>query len=81
MRFISSLLPRLLALAAVAALCGLSLRAQQTLGGITGEVTDSSGGVIPNVAVSLVGEQTALTRTAKTSARMARPAWPVWIKS
>jgi hypothetical protein len=28
--------------------------AQQTLGGITGEVTDASGGVIPNVTVTVV---------------------------
>ena len=41
--------------------------AQQTLGGITGEVTDASGGVIPNVTVTAVDEQTSLTRTAKTN--------------
>ena len=37
--------------------------AQQTLGGITGEVTDASGGVIPNVTVTATDEQTSLTRT------------------
>ncbi len=41
--------------------------AQQTLGGITGEVTDASGGVIPNATVTVVDEQTSLTRTAKTN--------------
>ena len=67
MRMFSCLLPRLLVFAAAIALCCPSIDAQQTLGGITGEVTDSSGGVIPNVAVSLVGEQTSLARTAKTN--------------
>jgi hypothetical protein len=52
---------------AVVALCGSSLVAQQTLGGITGEVTDSTGGVIPNVMVTAVDEQTSLTRTARTN--------------
>jgi hypothetical protein len=42
--------------------------AQQTLGGITGEVTDASGGVIPNATVTVVDEQTSLTRTARTNA-------------
>jgi hypothetical protein len=64
---LSSLLPRLLAVAATVALCCPPVVSQQTLGGITGEVTDASGGVIPNVAVTLVGEQTSLTRTAKTN--------------
>jgi len=67
LRHVSSLLPRLLAIAAAAALCGTTLLAQQTLGGITGEVTDSSGGVLPNVIVTAVGEQTALTRTTHTN--------------
>jgi hypothetical protein len=65
---LSSLHPRLLAVAAAVALCSSTLLAQQTLGGITGEVTDSSGGVIPNATVTLVDEQTTLTRTVKTSA-------------
>ena len=67
MRIFPSLLPRLLITAAVAALCCSSLLAQQTLGGITGVVTDPSGGVIPNVTVTIVGEQTSLTRTAKSN--------------
>ena len=41
--------------------------AQQTLGGITGTVTDSSGGVLPNTTVTLVNDQTTLTRTQKTN--------------
>ena len=53
--------------AAAVALCGPSLAAQQTLGGITGEVTDSSGGMVPNVQVTLLGEQTSLKRAAKTN--------------
>ena len=63
----SLLLSRLLALIAVVVLCCSSLLAQQTLGGITGSVTDSSGSVIPNADVTIVGEQTGLTRTVKTN--------------
>ena len=43
-------------------------QAQQTLGGITGTVTDSSGSVLPDTTVTAVGDQTALTRTQKTTA-------------
>jgi len=43
-------------------------RAQQTLGGITGTVTDKTGGVLPDTVVTIVGDQTALTRTQKTNA-------------
>jgi hypothetical protein len=57
----------LLWLSAVVVLCGSSAWAQQTLGGITGEITDASGGVIPSAQVTLVGEQTALTRTARSN--------------
>jgi len=52
---------------ATVALCASVAWAQQTLGGITGVVTDSSGGVIPNVTVTIVDEQTSLTRTVKTN--------------
>jgi hypothetical protein len=38
-------------------------RAQQTLGGIAGTVTDPSGGVVPGANVSIIGDQTKLTRT------------------
>ncbi len=41
--------------------------AQQTLGGITGTVTDDSGAVIPATAVTIVGDQTKLTRSLQTS--------------
>ncbi len=68
MRIVSSLIPRLLALVAVVALCSSVLLAQQTLGGITGEVSDSSGGVIPNVTVTVVDEQTGLSRSVKSNA-------------
>ncbi len=43
-------------------------RAQQTLGGITGAVTDTSGAAVPDADVALVGDQTSLTRTTKTDA-------------
>jgi len=67
MRIVSSPIPGLLALAAAVALGSIALPAQQTLGAITGEVTDSSGGVIPNATVAVVDEQTALTRSVKTN--------------
>ena len=57
----------LLAIVAAGALFTSFLHAQQTLGGITGEVTDASGGVIPNVTVSLTHEETSLTRSTKTN--------------
>src|ERR1700728_2019805 len=40
---------------------------QQTLGGITGTVSDTSGGVLADTLVTLVGDQTTLTRTQKTN--------------
>ncbi|HYW66819.1 MAG TPA: TonB-dependent receptor [Candidatus Dormibacteraeota bacterium] len=40
---------------------------QQTLGGITGTVTDTSGGAIIDSQVTLVAEATKLTRTQKTN--------------
>jgi carboxypeptidase family protein len=42
-------------------------RAQQTLGGITGTVTDASGGILPNTTVNLVSDQTKLSRTQSTN--------------
>jgi hypothetical protein len=53
----------------VAVLLGLSLcaLAQQTLGGITGTVADKSGSVLPDTTVTIVGDQTKLTRTQKTN--------------
>ena len=41
MQFVSTPISRLLAWVAVVALCSGSVLAQQTLGGITGEVSDS----------------------------------------
>ena len=72
MRVRSFVPSRLLMFATVAALSSLHVLAQQTLGGITGEVTDASGGVIPNVTVTVVDEQTSLTRTDKDQWRRAR---------
>jgi hypothetical protein len=53
----------------LAALSQLSVcaLAQQTLGGITGTVSDKSGSVLPDTAVTIVGDQTKLTRTQKTN--------------
>ncbi|MGC2540754.1 MAG: carboxypeptidase-like regulatory domain-containing protein, partial [Candidatus Sulfotelmatobacter sp.] len=42
--------------------------AQQTLGGITGTVTDKTGSVLPDTVVITVQDQTKLTRTQKTNA-------------
>ena len=67
MRVFPFSIPGLLAMVAAAALWTGILPAQQTLGGITGEVTDASGGVLPNVAVTLTDEQTSLTRATKTN--------------
>ena len=41
--------------------------AQQTLGGITGTVTDKTGSLLPETTVTIVGDQTKLTRTQKTN--------------
>src|ERR1700756_4541705 len=56
----------LLWLAIFSLLCGSSW-AQQTLGGITGTVTDKSGSVLPDTTVTIVGDQTKLTRSQKTN--------------
>ena len=45
----------------------LAASAQQTLGGITGTVTDKSGSVLPDTTVTIVGDQTGYTRTLKTN--------------
>src|SRR5271156_5234419 len=42
--------------------------AQQTLGGITGVVTDSTGGVLSDTQVTAIADQTGLTRASKTNA-------------
>ncbi len=48
--------------------CSLPALAQQTLGGITGQITDTTGGAIPDATVTIVGEQTSLTRSTKSNA-------------
>ena len=59
--FVSVLCPCVLSLLAPSA------HAQQTLGGITGTVTDISGGAVAGATVSLVGDETKLTRTQTTN--------------
>ena len=61
----STLLPVLFL--AMAFLVMPTAHAQQTLGGITGTVTDSSGAVVSGATVTLVGDQTKLSRTQTTS--------------
>jgi len=67
MRAFPSLLSRLLGIMAVVALFSSALFAQQTLGGITGDVTDPSGSVIASATVSVLDEQTSLTRVVSSS--------------
>src|SRR5579864_1883260 len=57
----------LLLFGVTAILLTLNIQAQQTLGGITGTVTDKTGGVLPDTLVTIVGDQTKLTRTQKTN--------------
>ena len=45
----------------------LAIHAQQTLGAITGQVTDASGAAVAGATVTTTGEQTSLTRTATTN--------------
>ena len=59
--FISGLVCGLLLLLA------LQAHAQQTLGGITGTVTDTSGGALIDSQVTLVGDATKFTRSQKTN--------------
>src|SRR5260370_35086667 len=49
--------------------CAFSPRGQasQSLGGMTGTVTDKTGGVVLGTVVTIVGDQTKLTRTQKTN--------------
>jgi Carboxypeptidase regulatory-like domain/TonB dependent receptor len=53
-------------LSAAFQLCVCAL-GQQTLGGITGTVTDPSGSVLPDTTVTIVGDQTKLTRSQETN--------------
>jgi hypothetical protein len=47
----------------LALLLGGTASAQQTLGGITGLVTDAQGSILPGATATAVGDQTGLTRT------------------
>ena len=67
MRRFSPVFSRLLTAAAVALLCLPHVGAQQTLGGINGEIEDSTGGVVPGVTVTLTEEHTSLKRTVKSN--------------
>ena len=48
------------------ACCSRFATAQQTLGAISGTVTDTSGAVVPNTQVTLVSSGTGLTRSIQT---------------
>lgn len=54
-------------LLATLALSVTPARAQQTLGGILGTVSDKTGSVLGDTTVTVVGDQTTLTRTQKTN--------------
>ena len=43
------------------------IHAQQTLGGITGQVTDATGAAVAGATVTIVGEQTGIARTTTTN--------------
>jgi Carboxypeptidase regulatory-like domain len=62
---------RLIAFFAAASLCipiaFAPCAEAQTLGGIVGTVTDKTGGVLPDTTVTIVGDQTKLTRTQKSN--------------
>ena len=53
---------------AVAVFFSPMAQAQQTLGGITGTVMESTGSVLPGTVVTLVGDETKLTRSQTSSA-------------
>jgi Carboxypeptidase regulatory-like domain len=61
----SALLPGLFL--ALALLFLPNAHAQQTLGGITGTVTDASGAVVSGATVTLLGDETKLSRTQTTN--------------
>jgi len=52
---------------AMASLSAPHARAQQTLGGITGTVTDASGAIVADATVTLIGDGTKLTRSQNTN--------------
>ncbi|MGA7894687.1 MAG: carboxypeptidase-like regulatory domain-containing protein, partial [Candidatus Sulfotelmatobacter sp.] len=51
----------------IALLIAPSMKAQETLGGITGMVTDKTGGSLPATVVTILGDQTKLTRSQQTT--------------
>ena len=59
--------PRLLALVGLTLSIGLPILAQQTTAILTGNVTDSSGGIIPGVAVKATNQQTNVARETTTN--------------
>jgi Carboxypeptidase regulatory-like domain len=65
---INILVFRTVCLSAVVLAFGSSAMAQRTLGGITGTVTDKTGSVLPETNVTIVADETQLTRTQRTNA-------------
>ncbi|HSU18553.1 MAG TPA: TonB-dependent receptor, partial [Acidobacteriaceae bacterium] len=53
----------------VTAAVSIAAQGQQTLGAITGAVTDASGGALPGVQVRAIAEDTKLTRQTKSNAQ------------
>ena len=64
---IKNLLLPVLAVCTLGIACCFSALAQQTLGGISGTVTDSTGGTVSGANVTAVQDSTQLTRTATTN--------------
>jgi len=52
---------------AIGSICAPNARTQQILGGITGTVTDATGAVVVGATVTLIGDQTKLTRMLTTN--------------
>jgi hypothetical protein len=68
LRFVRSLIPLIVFIVTAISLSNPPAFSQQTLGGVTGVVTDASGSVVPNVTVTLLDENTGLARIAKSNA-------------
>src|SRR3984885_13880854 len=64
-----SLLSAVVVLFSLALLQPLTIQAQRTLGGITGNVIDPGGSAIPAVEVTATSEDTGLSRTAQSNAQ------------
>lgn len=58
---------RLLLTMLLVAVCGLTARAQETTGTITGTVADQTGAVLPGVLVTLKNTNTGLSRAVVTN--------------